>query len=137
MSEAPKQDDEQITEQSGDASQEQAPEQPAEQAPGPGPRHHVTSIRTVERQVGDHVMAALEDTDTVAVLTTIVGGVRTDRIVSLPLNGEQAAAVSELLQAAQAEAEEDAEDEDGRREGFLGFHAVLREAADEDDKEDA
>ena len=133
MSEAPKQDDEQTTEQSGDASQEQAPEQ----APGPGPRHHVTSIRTVERQVGDHVMAALEDTDTVAVLTTIVGGVRTDRIVSLPLNGEQAAAVSELLQAAQAEAEEDAEDEDGWREGFLGFHAVLREAADEDDKEDA
>jgi hypothetical protein len=51
--------------------------------------------------------------------------------VSLPLNGEQAAAVSELLQAAQTEAEEDAEDEDGRREGFLGFHAVLRNDADE------
>ena len=126
MTEAPKQSDEQTTEHSGDASPEQAAEQTAEQTPS-GPRHHVTSIRTVERQVGDHVMAALEDEDTVAVLTTIVGGVRTDRIVSLPLNGEQAAAVSELLQAAQAEAEEDAEDEDGRREGFLGFHAVLRD----------
>jgi len=121
MSEPPKQN------QDGDKTSEQPPEE----TPETGPRHHVTSIRTVERQVGDHVMAALEDSDTVAVLTTIVGGVRTDRIVSLPLNGEQAAAVSELLQAAQTEAEEDAEDEDGRREGFLGFHAVLRNDADE------
>ena len=107
------------------------PQDGTEEQATPGPRHHITSIRTVERQVGDHVMAALEDEGTVAVLTTIVGGVRTDRIVSLPLNGEQAAAVSEILQAAQTEAEEDAEDEDGRREGFLGFHAVLRDEAGE------
>lgn len=96
------------------------------------PRHHVTDIRTVERQVGDHVMAALEDDETVAVLTTIVGGVRTDRIVSLPLDAEQAQAVSELLQAAQSEADQDESDEDGRREGFLGFHAVLRSDEEKD-----
>ena len=100
---------------------------PAEQPETPGPRHHITSIRTVERQVGDHVMRALEDENTVAVLTTIVGGVRTDRSVSLPLDQAQAAAVSELLHAVQAEAAADAQDEDGRREGFLGFHAVLRD----------
>ncbi|MCH2135139.1 MAG: hypothetical protein MK101_01000 [Phycisphaerales bacterium] len=99
----------------------------------PEPRHHVTAIRTVERQVGDHVMAALEDEETVAVLTTIVGGVRTDRIVSLPLDAHQAQAVSELLQAAQREAEQDDDDEDGRREGFLGFHAVLRDDAKDDE----
>jgi len=97
-----------------------------------GPRHHVTDIRTVERQVGDHVMEALEHEETVAVLTTIVGGVRTDRIVSVPLDAQQAQAVSELLMAAQAEAEQDEADDDGRREGFLGFHAVLRSTQDGD-----
>jgi len=98
----------------------------------PGPRHHVTDIRTVERQVGDHVMEALEHDETVAVLTTIVGGVRTDRIVSVPLDAEQAHAVSEVLMAAQAEAQLDEVDDDGRREGFLGFHAVLRNQQDND-----
>ena len=62
-----------------------------------------------------------------------MGGVRTDRIVSLPLNQQQAAAVSELLQAVQAEAEDDDEDTDGRREGFLGFHAVLRDDTEKED----
>jgi hypothetical protein len=95
-----------------------------------GPRHHVTAIRTVERQVGDHIMEALENDDTVAVLTTIVGGVRTDRIVSVPLDAQQAQAVSEVLMAAQAEAQLDEADDDGRREGFLGFHAVLRKEKD-------
>ena len=110
------------------------PETPTPDEHPPGTfKHHITSIRTVERQVGDHVMAALEDNDTVAVLTTIVGGVRTDRIVSLPLNQQQAAAVSELLQAVQAEAEDDDEDTDGRREGFLGFHAVLRDDTEKED----
>jgi hypothetical protein len=115
---------------SQDDAQEETQETPA---PESGPRHHVTNIRTVERQVGDHVMAALEDEDTVAVLTTIVGGIRTDRIVSMPLNGAQAAAVSELLQAAQDEATQDEEDEHGRREGFLGFHAVLSNTEQDED----
>ncbi len=103
-----------------------------EQAATPGPRHHVSDIRTVERQVGDHVMEALEHDETVAVLTTIVGGVRTDRIVSVPLDAEQAQAVSAVLMAAQEEAQLDEVDDDGRREGFLGFHAVLRGQQDND-----
>jgi hypothetical protein len=90
-------------------------------------RHHVTMIRSIERQVGEHVLAALDDDEAVAAITTLVPGVRNDRIVSMPLDRDQVQAIQDILQQAQAEAEAAEDDEPGRREGFLGFHTVLRQ----------
>lgn len=93
------------------------------------PKHHVTRLQTIERQVGDHVLRALDDDEAVAVLTTIAPGVRNDRVVSLPLTRMQVEAIRSILDQAEEEAAQADEDEqgDGRREGFLGFHTVLEQ----------
>ncbi|MDP6986999.1 MAG: hypothetical protein QGG74_03035 [Phycisphaerales bacterium] len=94
--------------------------------------HHVTMIRSVERQIGEHVLAALHEGDAVAAITTLVPGVRNDRIVSMPLDRDQIEAIQGILEQAHAEAEGAEDDEPGRREGFLGFHTVLRLEGEED-----
>jgi len=88
--------------------------------------HHVAEIQTVERQVGTHVLSALREEEAVAAITTLVPGVRHDRVVSIPLNKEQVEAIRGVLEQAEAEAAEDEDETEGRREGFLGFHTVLR-----------
>ena len=102
----------------------------------PESRHHVSTIRTVDRQVGEHVLAALNEDDAVAAITTLVTGVRADRIVSMPLTREQVEAIRGVLEQAQAEATESEEEEEGRREGFLGFHTVLRTETKESEDTD-
>jgi len=62
-------------------------------------------------QIGRNVMAALEDADSVAVLTTLVPGVSADRIVSVGLTREQMHHVGILLNEIEAEDEETAQDE--------------------------
>ncbi|HJN79895.1 MAG: hypothetical protein QF723_02795 [Phycisphaerales bacterium] len=94
--------------------------------------HHVTMIRSVERQVGEHVLAALNEDEAIAAITTLVPGVRNDRIVSMPLDREQVEAIQGILEQAHAEAEGAEDDEPGRREGFLGFHTVLKLEGEED-----
>jgi hypothetical protein len=81
--------------------------------------HFVTHLSTIERQVGEHVLAALEDSEAVAVLTTIASGIRADRVVSIPLSREQVADISSVLEQAQIEPEEDDD------EPTIGFHVVL------------
>ncbi len=109
------------------APNQEQPEQPEQ-------RHHVAVIQSIERQVGEHVLSALREEEAVAALTTLVPGVRHDRIVSLPLTKDQVEAIRDVLDAVASEAA-DADDEiEGRREGFLGFHTVLRL---EDEAEDA
>jgi len=81
---------------------------------------YVTRLQTIERQVGEHVLAALEDPEVVAVLTSIAPGLRSDRVVSVPLDGYQVADITQILAEAQAEPEEE-EDEDTT----IGFHVVL------------
>lgn len=95
--------------------------------------HHVTTISSIERQIGEHVLAALNDDDAVAAITTLVPGVHSDRVVSMPLDGGQIAAIQDILEQARAEAEIAEDEEPGRHEGFLGFHTVLRT----DTKQDA
>ncbi|HJO15632.1 MAG TPA: hypothetical protein QF800_01960 [Phycisphaerales bacterium] len=120
------------------------PEQPTESEETPeeapnqdGPRHHVTNLQSIERQVGEHVLRALDDNSAVAVLTTVAAGVRNDRVVSLPLSREQVEAIRSILEHAQQEADEADQHNagDGRREGFLGFHTVLEQGAEEDTNE--
>lgn len=80
---------------------------------------YVTRLQTIERQVGEHVLAALEDPEAVAVLTTIAPGLRADRVVSVPLDGYQVADITQILAEAQTEPEDEEEDTP------IGFHVVL------------
>jgi len=92
-----------------------------------GDHHHVAVLQTIERQIGEHVLSALRDGPAVAALTTLVPGVRHDRVISLPLSKEQVEAIRDVLEQAESEAAEaENEDDSGdQREGFLGFHTVL------------
>ncbi|MDG2292618.1 MAG: hypothetical protein P8L37_08150 [Phycisphaerales bacterium] len=92
--------------------------------------HFVTHLSTIERQVGEHVLAALEDPDAVAVLTTIASGIRADRVVSMPLSSAQVADISSVLAQAQIEPDEETD------EPTIGFHVVL-ETPEESDDDDA
>ena len=67
------------------------------------------------------MLAALESEGCVAVLTTVVSGLRADRVVSVPLDGEQAKDVSAVLAEAQVDPDESDQDEP-----LIGFHVVLK-----------
>lgn len=83
--------------------------------------HFITRLQPMERQVGENVLAALEAEGSVAVLTTVVAGLRADRVVSVPLDSEQVKDISAIL--AEAQADPDEPDQDGP---LIGFHAVLK-----------
>ena len=89
--------------------------------------HFVTHLSSIERQVGEHVLAALEDPEAVAVLTTIASGIRADRVVSMPLSRSQVADISSVLEQAQIEPDEEAD------EPTIGFHVVLETPEEADD----
>jgi len=86
----------------------------------------ITRLQTIERQVGEHILAALEDEETVAVLTTVASGLRADRIVSVPLSREQVADITHVLQQAQVDPDED------DAEPTIGFHVILDDGEEED-----
>ena len=88
---------------------------------------YVTRLQTIERQVGEHVLTALEDPEAVAVLTTIAPGLRADRVVSVPLSRDQVADITQIL--AQAQLEPEAEEEE---EPTIGFHVILETEPDDD-----
>lgn len=87
----------------------------------------VTTIAPISQQVGDNILQALQSPATVAVLSTIVAGVPTDRVVSLPLTHTQLAGVQTLLAGLQAApAPTTAEDPH-----CIGFHCHLPEKTQE------
>jgi hypothetical protein len=61
-------------------------------------------------QIGRNVMSALGDPDAVAVLTTLVPGMGSDRVVSVGLTPQQMHQVGILLQEIEAEEDEAADD---------------------------
>ena len=65
----------------------------------------------ISEQIGRNVMAALDDPDSVAVLTTVVPGVGADRVVSVGLTPQQMHDVGILLQEIEEEDEDAAQDE--------------------------
>ncbi len=82
----------------------------------------ITTIKNPEQQVGEHVVAALQHPDTVAVLTTVVVGPAGHRhIVSAALNPQQVAQVNALLQQSMAAHEEE--------EPCVGFHCLIKPKA--------
>ncbi len=79
----------------------------------------VTTIKNAEQQIGEHVVAALQHADTVAVLTTVVVGIDGQRhIVSAALNPSKMAEINQLLQSAAEERQDE--------ELCFGFHCLLK-----------
>ena len=78
----------------------------------------VSKIKNLDLQIGEHVLAALQHQDTVAVLTTIVIGPGGEQhIVSASLTPQRMAQVNELLEEAQQERVEE--------EVCYGFHCLI------------
>ena len=78
-----------------------------------------TTIKNAEQQVGEHIIAALQHNDTVAVLTTVaVGADGQQRVISAALNPERMKQVQEILTAAEAEREPE--------DPCFGFHCLVK-----------
>ena len=58
----------------------------------------VSELQPISQQVGQHIIKALQQSGTAAVLTSIVPGFPTDRIVSTPITIEQMTKIRQILQ---------------------------------------
>jgi predicted phage tail protein len=86
----------------------------------------VTTLTPISQQVGENLITALQTQGTVAVLSTIVAGVPTDRLVSLPLSLAQLNGVQGLLSGLQATPSPSKTDDPQ----CIGFHCQLPQADD-------
>ena len=82
-----------------------------------GVKTFVSDLSPISQQVGNHIITALKQPNTAAVLTSIVPGFPTDRIASIPLTPAQMVQVRRLLAQEQLEMIE-AEAQDDRSIGF-------------------
>ena len=89
-------------------------------------KHFVSAIKSAEHQVGEHIIQALRDPETVAVITTVgVGPDGVQRIVSAALDPERLHDVQALLAQSAERRTEDVP--------CIGFHCYLRRNEDEQD----
>ncbi|MEE2787292.1 MAG: hypothetical protein VX589_08130 [Myxococcota bacterium] len=86
------------------------------------PQTLVTPIASLAEQVGQHVLSALSQDETVAVLTTITGSRHGKQVISMPLNAHTLHEVQSLLHAVE-------ENDEPERMACIGFHC----AWDDDD----
>lgn len=79
----------------------------------------VTTIKNPAQQVGEHIIAALQHEDTVAVITTVaMGPDGQQRVISAALDPKRMEQVQEILQAADEERETE--------EPCVGFHCLIK-----------
>ena len=79
----------------------------------------MTTIKNAEQQVGEHIIAALQHDDTVAVLTTVaMGADGQQRVISAALNPDRMKLIQEILQQAEQEREEE--------QPCVGFHCLVK-----------
>jgi len=97
-------------------------------SPSPNPKslsqkqvaRFVSKVKNLDQQIGEHVLAALQHSDTVAVLTTVVIGPSGEQhIVSASLSPEKMSQVNQLLEEARDQREED--------EVCYGFHCLIKQ----------
>lgn len=65
----------------------------------------VTQLHSINEQIGGHIITALQRQGTAAVLSVVVPGIGPDRIVSVPLNPNQLAAIQGMLSSMDGAAE--------------------------------
>lgn len=93
-------------------------------------KHFVTQIRSAEHQVGEHIINALQDSDTVAVLTTVVVGPEGGQhIVSAALDPEMLEEVQKMLLKAEEERSEETP--------CVGFHCFIKRKTKEEKNGDS
>ena len=93
-------------------------------------KQFVTRIKTAEQQVGEHIITALQDPDTVAVLTTVVIGPEGGQhIVSAALDPETLEEVQKMLLKAEEDRHEDIP--------CVGFHCFLKRKPKEEASDDS
>lgn len=100
-----------------------------EKQPQPGmARQFVTPIKSIEQQVGEHVIGALQQEQTVGVLTTVViaadGG---QRIISVGLDTNQLERVNELLC--------EAPEPESNQVPCVGFHCFIKRPPTSEEKD--
>ncbi len=82
-------------------------------------KQFVTRIKSAEHQVGEHIITALQDPDTVAVLTAVVVGTDgTQAVVSAALDPGMLQQVQKLLHTAEEKRDEEVP--------CVGFHCLLK-----------
>ena len=78
----------------------------------------ITPLQPIARQVGEHLLQALEHDETVAVLTTITGSVAGQQVISIPLTSEHLQQVHGLI-------EEIHTSDEPQRIPCVGFHCFV------------
>ena len=58
----------------------------------------MSDLQPISQQVGQHIIKALQQPGTAAIITSIVPGFPTDRLVSTPLTMQQMAQIRQILQ---------------------------------------
>ncbi len=82
-------------------------------------KQFATQIKSAEHQIGEHILTALQDPETVAVLTAVVAGTDgTQSIVSAALDPRILKEVQRLLR--------DAENQRDEEIPCVGFHCLLK-----------
>ncbi|TWU35954.1 hypothetical protein [Novipirellula artificiosorum] len=99
------------------------PSQSIVQVPSKPDQHQIaqfiTTIKNAPQQVGEHIIAALQHENTVAVITTVaIGPDGQQRVISAALNPARLEQVQEILEAAVEEREEE--------EPCVGFHCLVK-----------
>ena len=90
-----------------------------------GVPHFISPLHTVAKQVGEHVLSAMEHEETVAVLTTITGSKQGQQVISIPLTVEHVQQVHGLI-------EEIHKSDEPERVPCVGFHCFLEQEESEE-----
>ena len=90
----------------------------------------VSDLNPVTQQIGNHIMSALSEPKTAAVLTSLVPGFPQDRIASVPVTREQLMKIHALLASDQVLALEPKKREGEERN--IGFHIDLPDGSSND-----
>ena len=91
----------------------------------------VSELSPVTHQIGSHIMSALSEANTAAVLTSLVPGFPQDRIASIPVTRAQLQRIHQLLAEEQRVALEATEKEEQDRS--IGFHVDIPDSPDQSD----
>lgn len=102
-------------------------EQPSNGAPAPpqpgGPPQFITTLKSIEQQVGENVIRALQSPATAAVLTTVVlDPSGQQHMVSMPLSSDAMQEIQKLLRESAAAGGADSP----KDVPCVGFHCRLR-----------
>ncbi len=81
-------------------------------------RQFVTQIRSYEHQIGAHIITALQDPNTVAVITAIVAGPTGQALVSAALDPDMLEQVQKIVHNAEVKRDEEVP--------CIGFHCLLK-----------